>query len=219
MTPIEEILRGYDDLIRSGKVRYGGLSNFPAWRVAYGVARASERQLAPLGAISYEYGLAERSAERDVLPMAEALGLGVGCWSPLGGGFLARDDKPDGAPPESHLAHWRGLGRPTPTDERIRNVLRARARAAGVSPARLAVGWLLARARRSVTGVVPVIGSSSAEQIEDLVAATTLEFDADTLAALEEVSRIHLGEPHDHNNFHADLTDGGAHYPPPFTVA
>jgi aryl-alcohol dehydrogenase-like predicted oxidoreductase len=87
-TPIEEILAGFDDLIRSGKILHGGLSNFPAWRVAGAAVRADVRGIPPLVGIETEYSLAERSADRELLPMAEAHGLGVLLYSPLGGGLL-----------------------------------------------------------------------------------------------------------------------------------
>ena len=219
MTPVEETLRGFDDLIRSGKILYGGLSNFPAWRVAFGAQLASAMNFAPITAISYEYGLAERSAEREIIPMAEALGIGVGFWSPLGGGFLARENSDDGSPPQSHLAHWRGLGRPTPKDTNTRDVLRGVANRLDVSPARLATAWLLHRSRKSPTGLVPIAGASSADQVKDILGAIDMDLPVDALKQLEDVSRLELGEPYNHNKFHQDLTHGGEHYPPPFTVA
>ena len=84
ITPIEEILAGFDDLIRAGKILHGGLSNFPAWRVAGAAVRADLRGLAPLVGIQTEYSLAERSAERELLPMAQAHGLGVAAVLPAG---------------------------------------------------------------------------------------------------------------------------------------
>ena len=85
VTPMDEIMRAFDDLVRSGKILYAGLSNFPAWRVARADMMAELRGWAPLIGVQTEYSLAERSADRDLLPMAEALGLGVALWSPLGG--------------------------------------------------------------------------------------------------------------------------------------
>jgi aryl-alcohol dehydrogenase-like predicted oxidoreductase len=77
VTPMAEIMAGFEDLIRAGKIRYGGLSNFPAWRVAGAAARADLTGLTPLAGIQTEYSLAERSAERELLPMAEAPGCGL----------------------------------------------------------------------------------------------------------------------------------------------
>lgn len=82
VTPMEEILRGFDDLVRAGKIHYAGLSNFPAWRIARADLLAEVRGFAPLVAIQTEYSLAERTADRELLPMAEALGLAATLWSP-----------------------------------------------------------------------------------------------------------------------------------------
>jgi aryl-alcohol dehydrogenase-like predicted oxidoreductase len=82
MTPMEEIVRAFDDLVRAGKIHYAGLSNFPAWRVARADLLAELRGWAPIAGIQVEYSLAERTADRELLPMAEALGLGVALWSP-----------------------------------------------------------------------------------------------------------------------------------------
>jgi aryl-alcohol dehydrogenase-like predicted oxidoreductase len=87
ITPLDEILSALNDLIRSGKVRYGGLSNFPAWRVAGAAVQADLRGLAPIIAIETEYSLAERSAQRELLPMAQAHGMGVLQYSPPAGGL------------------------------------------------------------------------------------------------------------------------------------
>jgi aryl-alcohol dehydrogenase-like predicted oxidoreductase len=88
MTPMEEILRGLDDRARAGKIIYAGLSNFPAWRVANAVSMAELRGGLPIAAIQVEYSLVERTAERELLPMSKAFGLGCLAWSPLGGGLL-----------------------------------------------------------------------------------------------------------------------------------
>lgn len=87
-TPIEEIVRGLDDLVSAGKINYAGFSNFPAWRIANASLLADLRGWAPIVGIQVEYNLIERTAERDLLPMAEALGLGATFWSPLAGGTL-----------------------------------------------------------------------------------------------------------------------------------
>jgi len=76
VTPIDEIMRGFDDLVRSGKILYAGLSDFPAWRVATGATLAELRGWAPLSALQLEYSLVERTSERELLPMAAAFGLG-----------------------------------------------------------------------------------------------------------------------------------------------
>jgi aryl-alcohol dehydrogenase-like predicted oxidoreductase len=88
VTPIEEIVRGLDNLVRAGKVIYTGLSDFPAWRVARAATICELRGWAPLVGLQIEYSLVERTADRELLPMARVLGLGTVAWSPLGGGLL-----------------------------------------------------------------------------------------------------------------------------------
>src|SRR5438067_12329737 len=88
VTPVEEIVRALDDLVRAGKILYAGLSNFPAWRTARAVTVAELRGWSPIVGVQFEYSLVERSADREILPMTEALGLGATLWSPLGGGLL-----------------------------------------------------------------------------------------------------------------------------------
>jgi aryl-alcohol dehydrogenase-like predicted oxidoreductase len=88
VTPFEEVLRGLDDLVRDGKIFYAGVSNFPAWRVSSAALLADMRGWAPLVGVQFEYSLVERSAGRELLSMAESLGLAALLWSPLGGGLL-----------------------------------------------------------------------------------------------------------------------------------
>ncbi len=88
ITPVEEIARGLDDLVRAGKVLYAGFSNFPAWRVGVAATLADLRGWVPVAVLQLEYNLIERTAEREFLPMAAALGLGVMGYSPLAGGVL-----------------------------------------------------------------------------------------------------------------------------------
>ncbi len=88
VTPIDEIMRGLDDLVRAGKILYAGLSDFPAWRVAGAATLADLRGWAPIAAIQLEYSLVERTSDRELLPMARAHGIAAVGWSPLGGGLL-----------------------------------------------------------------------------------------------------------------------------------
>jgi aryl-alcohol dehydrogenase-like predicted oxidoreductase len=88
VTPVEEIARGLDSLVRAGKILYSGLSDFPAWRVATAATLAESRRWAPISALQLEYRLVERTAERELLPMAAAFNLGTVVWSPLGSGLL-----------------------------------------------------------------------------------------------------------------------------------
>jgi aryl-alcohol dehydrogenase-like predicted oxidoreductase len=93
LTPLEEILRGFDDLVRNGKILYAGLSNFPAWKVARAHTLGELRGYAPLAGIQFEYSLVERTADRELMPMAESLGLAATLWSPLGGGQVPQQQR------------------------------------------------------------------------------------------------------------------------------
>jgi aryl-alcohol dehydrogenase-like predicted oxidoreductase len=173
ITPAEEILAGLDDLVRAGKVRYGGLSNFPAWRVAGAVVRASLRGLAPLAGIETEYSLAERSAERELLPMAEAHGLGVLLYSPLAGGLLTGKYRRGEAPREGtrftlgnaaqlyQQRYWK--------DDQLDVVaqLAAHCAARGASLTHLALRWVLDQPQ--VTAAI--VGASKADQLRDSLGA------------------------------------------------
>ncbi|MCM3886194.1 aldo/keto reductase [Frankia sp. R82] len=195
VTPIEEIMRGLDDLVRSGKILYVGLSNFPAWRTARAATLAELRGLAPVTAVQFEYSLVERTADREVLPMAEALGLGAALWSPLGGGLLT------GKYRTSSAGRLTDLGRVIHTEDEPRKtavvdaVLDIAAELA-VSPAQVATAWVRARADRSSTGLVPIIGPRSVAQLDDYLAALEVNLEEKQYQRLEEVSRIDLGQPH-----------------------
>src|SRR4051794_13507715 len=89
ITPVDETIGALDDLTRAGKIRYAGFSNFPAWLTSRAVTIAELRGLTPLAGVQFEYSLVERTADREVFPMAEGLGIGAALWSPLGGGLLS----------------------------------------------------------------------------------------------------------------------------------
>jgi aryl-alcohol dehydrogenase-like predicted oxidoreductase len=108
VTPVDEIVAGFDDLVRAGKILHGGLSNFPAWRVATAATVADARGRAPIVGMQTEYSLAERTADRELLPMAEAFGLGVTLYAPLAGGLLTGKYRHSG---EGRLSRWGGGSR------------------------------------------------------------------------------------------------------------
>ena len=191
VTPIEEMLQGLDDLIRAGKVRYGGLGSMPAWRVARAQLLAPMNGWAPVTAINTEYGIAERSAERELLPMAEALGIGFVAWSPLSSGFLS------GADPR--MPHWIANGRPTAADLAVREAVSELAARIGANSAQVGLAWVLRRARRSGTAVIPVLGADNGAQMAELLESLELELSDEDAVHLEAAGGFRLGEPHDHN--------------------
>ena len=187
----DEVMRGLDDLVRSGKVVYLGISNTPAWRVAEMQTLADLRGWAPLVALEIEYSLLERTVEHELLPMAEALGLGVLPWSPLGGGVLTgkytRDDLSDenaadvsptrkGVIASSGHLNARSLG--------IADVVAEVARESGATPSQVALAWTLA----NPAVVSPIIGARTLAQAEDNLGALAVALSPEQRDRLEEAS-------------------------------
>jgi aryl-alcohol dehydrogenase-like predicted oxidoreductase len=195
-TPVEEILRGLDDLVRQGKVLYVGISNAPAWQVSRMQAIADLRGWSPLVALQIEYNLIERTGERDLIPMARALGLGVTPYSPLAGGMLtgkySRDDLT-----AAHVDGTRGgltvaNGTLTERNFAIVDVVREVAAELGHTAAQIGLAWTLQNP--AVTS--PVIGARTPAQLEANLGALDVEFTAAQLARLSEVSAVRLGYPY-----------------------
>jgi aryl-alcohol dehydrogenase-like predicted oxidoreductase len=197
VTPMEEILRGFDDLVRAGKIHYAGLSNFPAWRIARADVLAEVRGFSPIAAIQVEYSLAERSAERELLPMAEALGLAATLWSPLGGGFLTGkyrgNDDNNRAAKLGMLVHAEKSARETA----LLDTLLAVASEIGVSPTHVAIAWLREKAKRSTTALIPILGSRTREQLDATLGALDVQLSDDQLARLDGISSTAAGVPHE----------------------
>jgi aryl-alcohol dehydrogenase-like predicted oxidoreductase len=198
-TPIEEVLRALDDHVRAGKVLYTGISDFPAWRVAHALALADARGLTRFAALQVPYSLIQRTVERELLPMAQALELTVTSWAPLGGGLLTGrygTDLP--RPSDTRLA---GIGgRHEQTTARMRNLAiadaaNAIARERGASTSQVAIAWILAQHHRAP--IIPILGTRTTAQLSDNLAALELDLTPDELERLDQASRIELGFPHD----------------------
>jgi aryl-alcohol dehydrogenase-like predicted oxidoreductase len=209
VTPMEEIIRAFYDLLRAGKILYAGLSNFPAWRISRADLLAELRGWAPIAGIQIEYSLAERTADRELLPMAEALGLGVALWSPLGGGFLTGKyrSSEDGRI-QSRLAvlvHTEKTARETA----ILDTVLAIAKEIGVSPTEVAIAWLLHKAARSTTSFIPILGSRTRDQLDSTLGALDVKLASEQIARLDTVSAIPMGTPHEQINGSASRIAGG----------
>jgi aryl-alcohol dehydrogenase-like predicted oxidoreductase len=194
VTPVGEILATFGDLIRAGKIRYGGLSNFPAWRVAAAATLDREHGLGTtLVGIQDEYSLAHRGADADLIPAAEAFGLGVCLYAPLAGGLLTakyRAPGPDTTGDEGRLGAWGAGVRKENTAQHtaILDTLTTVAKDLDATPARVAVAWLAERAHRSATALVPVIGPRTIGQLQDYLAALDLILTPAQYAQLADVS-------------------------------
>jgi aryl-alcohol dehydrogenase-like predicted oxidoreductase len=201
-------MRGLDDLVRSGKILYAGLSNFPAWRVAHVATLAALRGWAPLVAIQIEYSLVERTADRELLPMAEAFGLGVGEWSPLGGGLLTGKYR---VSDEGRLKEWGRIVRTEKSarDTAIVDEVLAIADETGALPMHIAIAWVLEKGRRSRTSIVPILGPRTREQLDANLGALAVTLSQAQFERLEKVSEVALGVPHEVNRATLPQMSGG----------
>lgn len=198
-SPVEEVLRAMDDLVRTGKVLYVGMSDIPAWQVSRMQAIADLRGWAPLTALQIPYNLIERSVERDLIPMAEAMGLGVVAWSPLAGGVLtgkyARADlaSQPTSRPYSRRDLAAGNGFLTARGLDIAGVAGAIAAELGTSPSRVALAWTLL----NPAVAAPIVGARTVAQLKDNLGALDVELDPKQQARLAEASAVDLGFPHE----------------------
>jgi aryl-alcohol dehydrogenase-like predicted oxidoreductase len=208
MTPIEEVMRGFDDLVRQGKILYAGVSDMPAWLVSRANTLAELRGWSPFINLQIEYSLIQRTVERDLLPMARALGIGATAWSPLAGGQLTGKYK-QGLPAAGDSRYASPMMQHRYSDdERRKAIIDAVTQVAGEtgrSPAQVAIAWVLSQ------NVIPIIGARRLEQFEDNLAAVTLTLTAEQLWKLHEVSKVELGFPHDmvNSEFVRSLTTAG----------
>src|SRR5580698_4662205 len=148
ITPIEEVMRAFDDLVRQGKILYAGVSDMPAWIVAKANTLAELRGWTSFVGLQIEYSLIERTPERDLLPMAASLGLGVTAWSPLAGGLLTgKQLEPNGAKDSrQNDPSMKQFMRSSARKEAVAREVVAVARECGHSPAQVALAWLRQRA-------------------------------------------------------------------------
>jgi aryl-alcohol dehydrogenase-like predicted oxidoreductase len=195
LTPIEETLRALDDAVRAGKVLYLGISDAPAWVVARGNAIAELRGQDAFAAVQAPYSLLERSPERELLPMAEALGLAVATWGSLGSGVLTGKFAGRQRPAGTRLGdnEW-GKAALSVRNLAIAAEVDRVAREVGRSPSQVALAWVRAQQRGNL---IPILGARRLEQLEDNLGALTLALSAAHLEQLEAASRIERGFPLD----------------------
>ena len=195
ITPVEEVMRGLDDLVRQGKVLYIGISDAPAWWIAQANTLASFRGWSSFVGLQIEYSLIERTVERELLPMAKALNLGVTAWSPLSNGVLTGKYHGHGS---SESARMSGDMMKQFLPEEVRTVrivaaVKSVADQVGRSMAQVALAWL----RTRPVPVIPIIGARKLSQLQDNLASFDLSLSAEQMKALDEASQIELGFPYD----------------------
>jgi aryl-alcohol dehydrogenase-like predicted oxidoreductase len=195
LTPVEETMRALDDAVASGKVLHLGLSDTPAWVAAQAATLAHCRGLSPPAVLQARYSLLSRDAERDLIPAAEALGMSVAAWSPLGGGVLSgKYSLPGGTSDGTRLPADSVAER----DHVIARAVRVVADELGVSASQVALAWTMTRSRT----VHPILGVRRLDQLLDNLQALTVQLHTDSVAQLEAATCFEIGFPHD---FIADM--------------
>ena len=189
--PMDETFEALDRLVQDGKIHYVGVSNFEAWQLGLASATIAERRLARITAVQPRYNLLNRTYERDLLPLARATGTAVVPYNPLGAGMLTGKYRRGQEPPADSRFGWGEYGRMYQRrywSDRMFDVaeaVEAVAGEVGVSPARVALAWLLAQP--DVTA--PIVGASRPEQLDDSVGAPEVQLSSEQLDRLAEVSQ------------------------------
>jgi aryl-alcohol dehydrogenase-like predicted oxidoreductase len=193
ITPVEEVMRGLDDLVRQGKILYVGISDAPAWWVAQANTLAQLRGWSPFIAVQIEYSMIERTVERELVPMTKALHLGVTAWSPLSSGVLTGKYHGHGSTEPGRMSSDM-LKQFMPEEQRTARVLaavKAVADETGRSMAQVALAWL----RYRPVPVIPIIGARKLTQLQDNLASLDLVLSTSQVKRLDEASRIESGFP------------------------
>lgn len=240
LTPIEEMMRALDDMVRSGKILYIGISDAPAWIVSQVNTVANLKGWTEFTGLQIEYSLIERTPERELLPMADALNIGVTAWSPLGGGVLTGKYNKSNKEQQQKTQQQNTSSSSSTTDmaqegnsrlevqnefaNRVlndRNMLIAQevskiAKEIGSSAAQVALNWLRQQNMMSTAGknkIIPIIGARKETQIKDNLSCLEFELTSEQMQRLNEVSKIELGFPHDFLNSEMikDIIYGGTY--------
>jgi aryl-alcohol dehydrogenase-like predicted oxidoreductase len=187
VTPIEETVRALDDVVRSGKARYVGFSNLPAWVASHAITFAEQNGLSRFQSAQVYYSMVGRDIERELAPLCQARGLAIMPWSPLAGGLLSGKFDPDKKGPAD--ARRANFDFPPVNMERLPRVLTALRKVAAetdASVARVALAWQLTKP--FVTSII--IGAKKPEQLADNLAATELRLSNEQVKALDEASAL-----------------------------
>ena len=194
ITPVEEMMRALDDLVRMGKVHYLGISNAPAWFIAHANTLAEKNNWTSFVAMQLPYNLVQRDIEREYIDLAKTFHMSILAWSPLGGGILSgkyNDKNPKNAriTPDgewSFLLQERSL--------EIAEVVNRIAKSIDCSPAQVALNWI--RQKKCI----PILGVRTAEQIKENLDCLEFTLSEEDIQKLDEISTIELGYPHDFLN-------------------
>ncbi|MCF8238572.1 MAG: aldo/keto reductase [Saprospiraceae bacterium] len=190
LTPVEEVMRGLDDLVRQGKVHYIGISDTPAWIVSRANTMAELRGWSAFVALQVEYSLLQRTPECDLLPMANAFGMSMTAWAPLAGGaltgkYLTQEEEPKRLAAESKRLNEHS----TAIAQKVVDI----ANKLEVSPAQVALNWV----RQQHPNYIPIVGARKAEQLVNSLGCLAFQIPSAMIDQLNEISAIEPGFPHD----------------------
>jgi aryl-alcohol dehydrogenase-like predicted oxidoreductase len=214
-TPIEESLRAADDLIRAGKVRYLGCSNFYGWQISRANGIAALKGFEPLVSAQHLYNLVRRDIEREILPACEAEGVGMICWSPLAAGMLSGKYRGQNAPAEgTRHGHQKAIVENRYWFDEARSLVEKVAEIAtriGKTPSQVALSWLFGDSR--VTAAI--VGARRVEQLSENLDAGDFDLPADVRAELTDAMPLKLGYPQEWTSLNGtpSLDKGEAHPP------
>jgi aryl-alcohol dehydrogenase-like predicted oxidoreductase len=187
-TPVEEVMRAFDDLVRSGKVLYTGISDSPAWIISQANTLAGLRGWSPFVGVQVPYSLSDRGVEREILPMARAFGLAVLAWGVLEAGELTgKYNQPSDEP--------RRNSRPSPKNLKLAEAVVDIAKRRGCLPAQVAINWV--RQQGDQPQIIPILGSRSLKHLEENLRCLDSDLSREELQLLSEASPIELGFPRD----------------------
>ncbi len=211
-TPIEEVMRGFEDLVRQGKILYAGISDTPAWIIARGNTIAEFRGWTPFIGLQIEYSLLERTPERELIPMAAALGIGVTAWSPLKSGVLTGKYQSGTMETGSRLANAElsaALGADHRSAAGVVTAVQEVAGEIGASAAQVSLAWLLHRSHP----VIPIIGARRLSQFRDNLGSVDVKLTPEQARRLDEASKFDAGFPHNflEREMVRNLSSGGFH--------
>lgn len=187
MTPVDEVMRGLDDLVRAGKVLYIGISDTPAWVVSQANTLADLRGWSRFVALQIQYSLVERAAERELLPMARGLGIAINPWGALGSGILSGKYNQGGSG---------RMGSESDIEPRKLEIAKAVGKVAGeigATSSQVALSWV----RQQPGVVIPLLGARTVAQIDDNLKCLDCTLTPAQISELSAASQIDLGFPHD----------------------
>ena len=204
-TPMEEVLRALDDMVRAGKILYIGVSDTPAWVVSRMNTIAELRGWTQFVGLQIKYSLLERTAERDLLPMARELDIGVTPWAVIGGGILS------GKYNKNKKAKGRAKTHKTINNDSLKiagEVIKV-AEAIGCTPSQVAINWV----RKQPGVMIPIIGAKTVKQLKDNLDCLNFSLSDKQMNKLSEASKIDLGFPHEFlsSDYIKDIMSGGTY--------